>query len=394
MTMETLETLRRRTGASLCLECGKCSALCPLASIGEFAARRVTRQDPHEGLLEQAEEVHRCLTCASCEERCPQGIRFVEFVRGIREMIPPERRPPCPHGGVIQSAARLSGDAAGRSRRLDWVPDDARVATEGEVGLFVGCLPVFQEVFGEDLEIDLLDIARSAVRLLNEQGVTPVVLAGERCCGHDLLWSGDRAAFEGLARSNVAAFAERRVRRLITTCAECCRTWRLDYPDVAPEYRPTVEHISEFLARRIETDGSPSRRPPDETTVTYQDPCRLGRHLGVFDPPREVLRALAGVRIAEMDRTERDALCCGTAGFIHCDAASKRLQESRLRTAAATGAEALVTACPKCLVHFRCAQADARRTGGLSPGLEVVDLTVFADRRVHPEAPRPACAGG
>jgi Fe-S oxidoreductase len=209
-------------------------------------------------------------------------------------------------------------------------------------------------------------------------------LSEERCCGHDLLWNGEREAFEALAGANAAAFKARGVKHILTTCAECCRTWRLDYPDAAPDYQSRIQHMSEFLAERIEAgDLVPSGEAAG--AVTFQDPCRLGRHLGVTDAPRRVLETIGaggnggnGSRFVEMDKAGVDAQCCGTSGFIHCDANSKRLQSERLRSAAATGAEKLITACPKCLIHFHCAQSEDRLRRREAPRIEVEDLTVLA----------------
>lgn len=375
--MEALAELRRTTRASRCQECGKCTTMCPLAASGDFSARLIACQDSEKAVYDRPAAVQRCLTCALCEMRCPQEIRFTEFVRGVRALIPPAARWPCPHGQVLLSATRMMASSNMPARETDWVGGGLKVAEEGEIALFVGCLPLFDVVFQEELGVEMMEIARSAIRLLNHVGIEPVLVPRERCCGHDLLWSGDREAFLALANANAAAFAERGVRRVLTTCAECCRTWRLDYAEAVPDYRPRVEHFVEFLAERIACRefAFPGN---GVSTVTYQDPCRLGRHLGIYDPPRQVLAAMPGTTAVEMDRSGPDAVCCGTAGFIHCDAASRRLQAERLRSAAETGAETLLTACPKCLIHFVCAQAEDRRTNGGSPSVEVQDLTVFA----------------
>jgi Fe-S oxidoreductase len=260
---------------------------------------------------------------------------------------------------------------------MTWITDDLRVAEEGEVGLFVGCLSVFDFVFKEQLGVETIEIARSAIRVLNHLGIEPVVLEEERCCGHDQLWNGDGELFRALAKANAAAFAKRGIKHIITTCAECCRTWRLDYPEAVPEYQPKVEHLAEFLAPRLE-HGEVILRSNGDASLTYQDPCRLGRHLEVYDAPRQVLSAMPGATVVEMERHGRDALCCGTSGFIHCDADSRRLQSERLGEAVGTGAKTLVTACPKCLLHFNCAMAEDRRTNRAVPGITIQDLTVLA----------------
>lgn len=387
--METLRELRQSSGVARCVSCGKCTSLCPLGTRRGFSARRIAGQEIEEELAGRGVGVGRCLTCASCETRCPEGVQFTKFVRGIRERMPPEARRQPPHDGVFQSVARSMTGDRNPDRQPEWLGDGLEVAETGEVALFVGCLPFF-DLYFRDLAVDTLEIARSAVKLLNEAGIRPVIVPEERCCGHDLLWGGDREGFEALARGNAASFAERGVKRIVTTCAECCRTLRLDYPETVPGFRTTVEHISEFLAGQVKA-GKLSFGTTEPETLTFQDPCRLGRHLDVTQAPREVLGAIPDATVVEMKRSGRDAQCCGTSGFIHCDQASKDLQRQRLEEAADTGAATLVTACPKCLIHFRCAQEDEARRGG-EKNLQVQDFTVLAARslRHHPDEESPA----
>jgi Fe-S oxidoreductase len=322
--------------------------------------------------------VQRCLTCGVCEVRCPQGVHFADWVRGLREQIPAECRWPCPHGQTFESLAHLMAGAV-PSRDTAWLGDDLKVAEQGEVALFVGCLPFFDAYFGEDLGLKMLEIARAAIRLLNQQGIEPVVATDERCCGHDLLWGGDRESFEKLAAANAASFAARGVKRIVTACAECCRTWRLDYAEAVPGYRPQVQHVAELMAEAVE---SGRLELSGNETVTYQDPCRLGRQLGVVDEPRRVLSAMTGTSLVEMERSGRDAQCCGSPGFTHCDATSRALQTARLEDARNTGAGQLLTACPKCLIHLRCAQAESQRQQPQTPSIEIRDLTVYVASRM------------
>ncbi len=376
--MTDLATLRRDTAAVLCTACAKCATSCPLGGFGGFSPVRmiVASSGGHAMDLDQALIAQRCLTCEACEVRCPQGVHVAEFARGLRESIPDGLGAPCPHGSALQAAARL-GLAAGSERDLSWLDTDLRVAETGPIAVFVGCLPLFDAYFGESLGIRMTDIAQSAIRALNQLGIAPVLISDERCCGHDQLWSGDRDTFTELAGANAGAFRERGVETVLTTCAECCRTWRMDYPEAVPDYRPKVQHLVEFLDERLQA-GELTMSPRDDAiSVTYQDPCRLGRHLGVFDAPRRVLGAIPGLELVEMERSGADAACCGTAGFMHCDAASRSLQTERLAEAVATGAATLLTACPKCLIHLTCAQVEDRRVGLGAPQVNVEDLTVL-----------------
>ncbi len=376
--MGTLLNLKKSSRAALCVECGKCSTMCPLAEYGGFSAARVMSiEDPDTEIHGHAEAVQRCLTCGSCEVRCPQGVRYTEFVRGLRQELPDATRMACPHGQALQWAARLESEAQAPERDLSWIGTDVAIAEEGDVALFVGCLPLFDAAFARGYGVDVLQITRSAVRLLNRLGIEPVILPQERCCGHDLFWNGEQETFERLARANTQAFEDRGIETILTTCAECCRTWRLDYPKVVPGYQPRVEHLAEFLAPRLES-GELALHPSDNGPVTFHDPCRLGRQLGVYDAPRRVLEAVPGCQVTEMERSGQDSLCCGTSGFIHCDSSSRRIQSERLAGAAATGATTLITACPKCLIHFHCAQTEDRRTGRARAALQVEDLTVWA----------------
>jgi len=272
---------------------------------------------------------------------------------------------------------------AAPQRDLSWIGPELRVSPRGETALFVGCLPLFDAYFGDSLGVRTLDSARAAIRLLNDLGIEPVVLAEERCCGHDLLWTGDRDAFQRLADGNAAAYRKRGVKRILTTCAECCRTWRLDYADAVEGPLPRVEHLAEFLADRVGEGALAAAGDATRVRVTFQDPCRLGRHLGVVEAPRRLLAGAGETELVEMARSGRDATCCGTPGFTHCDATSLALQRERLEGARKTGATRLLTACPKCLIHFRCAQKLVPRAGGASGAIEIQDLTVFAADRLR-----------
>jgi len=374
--MDPLLNLRQSTGAGRCPACGKCTSMCPLAGDGGFSPRKIASQGVEEEMQGEAEGVSRCLTCGACETRCPQGVKFTDYVRGLREMIPPEERRSPPHDGVFESVARsMTGDNE-PTRDLSWIGDGLEIAEEGETALFVGCLPFF-DLYFKERGLETLEIARSAIRLLNKCGIKPVVLAQERCCGHDSLWGGDKETFDALAKANAETYASRGVKHILTTCAECCRTWSVDYAEAVSTYQPKVEHMAEFLAAKVES-GDLKFRENGHTSVTFQDPCRLGRHLGVTEAPRKVLDAMPGTERVEMNWSGQDALCCGTSGFIHCDSASRGLQEKRLAEASDTGAATLVTACPKCLIHFSCAQAEDRQNKRGTSQIEVKDFTVLA----------------
>jgi Fe-S oxidoreductase len=141
-------------------------------------------------------------------------------------------------------------------------------------------------------------------------------------------------------------------KRVVSTCPECVRTLKIDYPDLVGPHDLEVLHLSELLAERSLT---PRQQPTQR--VTFQDPCNLGRHLGIYQPPRQILSEL-GYELVEMKRSKHASLCCGTGCWRACGQVSKSIQVDRLREAKSTGAAMLVTACIKCQIHFKCAQTD------------------------------------
>lgn len=373
--MNALAALRQSSRAALCAECGKCTAVCPLAACGGFAARQFACQHLEEEVQGLGLGVRRCLTCAACEQRCPQGVRFTDLVRGLRGLTLGQESPPeCPHGGALLSLMRIMarGDAA--QDRLGWLGDGLKtVPDKGEVFLWTGCAAYYDAFFPE-LGISSVAAARASVRVLNRLGIVPVVSPQERCCGHDLLWNGDRPSFELLARHNAGLVAASGARTLVTPCAECLRTWKLDYePFLAGGAPLRIAHLSELVAERL---PELKWRPNGRRRLTFQDPCRLGRHLGIYEPPRQVLEALPGVEVAEMGRAGRTARCCAGGNWSHCDRFSKRIQVDRLGEARGTGAQVLVTACPKCRIHLRCAMRDP---DGGAAAIEIQDWSEVVD---------------
>jgi Fe-S oxidoreductase len=265
---------------------------------------------------------------------------------------------------------RLTADPALTPDRLGWLTDDLESSPDGETLYFVGCLPYFEVAFAQ-LEVPALEIARSVVRLMNAGGERPQVLAEERCCGHDLLWGGDEDSFLRLAELNAEAIRSSGARRVVSACPECVRTLAVDYPAFGLDLGVEVVHISQWLAQALE-EGRLALEL-GEQRLTFQDPCRLGRHMGEYDAPRTVLAALG--EVVEMPRSGRLAQCCGTSAWTACGAANKALQGEVLRQARASGADRLVTACVKCQIHFRCTLDDPDVEDGR---IEVVDLAQLA----------------
>jgi Fe-S oxidoreductase len=270
-------------------------------------------------------------------------IDFPEFTRALREKarkagnLPQES-----HHGMLQAIASLQTMDI-KQERTAWAEGAGNFKEKGEFFYFVGCLPYFDVVF-EYLNLTPTETARSAVALLNKMGVEPVISRDERCCGHDALWSGDEST---------GYF-----------------TFKEHYTKTFGSLPFEVLHMTEFLARELPGAGL-TFRPSTDGAITYQDPCRLGRWAGVYEPPRELLQLIPETTLVEMERSRENSLCCGTTAWMECSGCSKTMQMERLDEAIQTGAEALITACPKCQIHLTCAQTKTEL------GLKIVDLYAY-----------------
>ncbi len=361
-------------GVMHCLECGKCTGACPAAQVGKgLSPRLLVRRLLEEGLQGQGLQamVWECLTCGLCQERCPAGVRFLDFILALRRYYWKKgeqgRRT---HGGALHCLMRIQGEPGLSQDRLGWLEHGLRVRDHGDVLYFVGCIP-YLDLFFSHMGLDLSQIPVSAVRLLNELGVEPVILQDERCCGHDLLWAGDREGFERLRRLNLESFQEAGVKTIVTACAECSYVLRHHYPAPGEPYPFEVMHLSEFLLRNL-------FRPRATLNMvgTYQDPCRLGRLQGVFEPPRSLLASV--MRLVEMPHFASGAWCCGNSAWLNCDVYSKQMQVERLLEARKSGSRVVATACPKCQIHLRCAMRDPNLLHGVE--MEVQDFSVLLAR--------------
>jgi len=351
--------LAKQTRAWACYDCGKCTATCPISRAGgDYSPRRhvLAANRGENGGIDAGGNLRMCLTCSLCDSRCPVQVDYTNLVRKLREIsYRADTQMECPHGGALQALMRMMANGGLSQHRLEWLSGGMKTdAREGQVFYWTGCA-VYFDAFFEKLGVKTLDANRAAVRLMNYLNFTPIVSPEERCCGHDLLWNGDRENFERLARHNVALVRESGAEILVTSCAECLRTWKMDYAPFFEGKTPRMLHISEFIVQhraelKFERDGK--RR------VVFQDPCRLGRHLGIYEPPRQVLKGIAGVELVEMRKSGPAAVCCAGGTWSNCDRFAKKIQVDRLRDARATGAEVLATACPKCQIHFRCAMKD------------------------------------
>ncbi len=352
---KAVDSIVSDTGAHDCVECGKCTSICPVAKLDKDFSPRLIVLRALEGVadsLSTDRDIWACITCEMCNSMCPYKVDYSGFIQGMRgEAVLLGNEPECSQGGLLQSMMRIMANTE-KQDRLSWVPENIRVADQGDTFYFTGCAPHLDAVF-EDRNLNLTGTAISTVKLLNHAGVTPVVSNDEVCCGHDLNWAGDNENFEKLMEKNLKAVEKSGAKRIVFACPECYRTWKMDYQDIVGDLDYEMMHITELLTQ-LSDEGKINLDVKEKDTVTYHDPCRLGRHLGVYDAPRDLLK-MTGVEIREMANTRDKSACCGVSAWLTCGKAAKQMQIDRIAEAKRTGAQRLLTMCPKCRIHLDCA---------------------------------------
>ena len=382
--MNPFKEIIQTNRAWLCLDCGKCSSVCPITIhlVDGYTSPRLlveTAVSSGEDPVLEDPLLWSCLTCQRCSEICPSLVDFSSFIQDARQIARNKNLSgDCTHSGMIQTWGRLMTDPNLIQNRLDWLGDDLNTSKDSDTIYFPGCLPYYEEAFA-NLGIEGIEIARAAVKILNHLGIEPILLENERCCGHDQFWQGDMENFHRLAELNLEMIKESGAKRIITTCPECAYTLKHTYPEEAGDHNLQVLHLVQLLEQSGFSSGERKESRTENGSVTYQDPCRLGRFSGVYQQPRDIIRHL-GYELIEMDHNRHSSICCGTSCWSTCGQVNKKIQSERLSEARSTGADTLVTTCIECQIHLKCAQKDPLRE---EETVKIRDLTTIIAETIN-----------
>jgi Fe-S oxidoreductase len=203
-------------------------------------------------------------------------------------------------------------------------------------------------------------VGRATLAVLKAAGVDFGLIEGEKCCGDAVRKAGGESLFQGLAETNVGVMNGLGVKKVVVPSPHCLSTFSKEYPALGGKW--DVKHVVQVLADRVKA-GRLAMTKPVAGTAIYHDPCYLGRHLGVYDAPREVLAAVPGVKLLEFARNRADAVCCGGGGgrLWMETPVEERFAVLKLREAVARGADTVVTACPYCISMFEDARTALNR---------------------------------
>jgi Fe-S oxidoreductase len=411
-------TWKQMLDFATCTECGRCQSVCPAWNTEKPLSPKLLVMGLRDNMFSSssrlltdgdasAEEIPTlvpftidpdvlwsCTTCGACVEECPVDIEHIDAIVDMRryEVLMESRFPS--EAGLMLRNIENQGDpwGLGQSKRTDWtatldfeipvvsgtIPDDV------EYLYWVGCAGALDERARKGVQ--------ATARMLHRAGVTFAILGPkESCTGDPARRMGNEYLYQEQAKANIATLDGVGAKKVIASCPHCFNTIKNEYPALGGHFE--VIHHSELLGHLV----SAGRLVPGDGyqgTVTYHDPCYLGRHNRVFDEPRSVISAIPGARQVEMKRCRERGFCCGAGGarmWMEEDL-GRRVNMERTAEALGTGADVVSTACPYCMIMLD----DAVRANAKEEEVRVLDISQLFEESllsgVRPPAPGPAVA--
>jgi Fe-S oxidoreductase len=378
-----------------CTECGRCSDMCPANTVGRPLSPKMIsiklrdqaykqypllsqkktdskQEEPPEiiGDLIQPDEVWSCTTCGACEEECPVMIEYIDKMIDMRRHMIETGQAPKTFNQVLTYFEK-TGNPFGKpaAKRADWTKElpevPVKVLKEGDSMdvLF------FVDSYGS-YDPRIQAIAGAIAKGFNRAKIDFGILGpAEWDSGHQVRRLGEEGLFQVLVEQNMVGLESVQFKRIVTTDPHAFNTLKKDYP------KPfEVQHYAQFFLDLVRQGVLKlQNKVSAEDCYTYHDPCYLGRHNGIYQEPRALLRAIPGLQMVEMERARDRSFCCGGGDVIlwhEIEQEEIRMAEKRIQMAREAGANVIVTACPFCLIHFE----DAIKTAGLESQMRVIDL--------------------
>ena len=352
-----------------CYQCGKCETVCPWNRVRKFPVRRIVNQAKLGVVPFESEDIWLCATCGRCPQRCPRGVEIIDVMRAMRRLLVPDGVVPASIPSLRSTMTSLAsvGNPWGQepNDRANWAKDlGVKEFDENtEVLYFPCCYPSYDP--------RLKKVSQATANILNKAGVNFGVLGSkEMCCGESVRKAGNETLFKRLAKENIKTFIDSGVKKIVVSSPHCFHTFKNEYSEFKVNFE--VVHISQYIFELI-NEGRLQIVKEYGKKVTYHDPCYLGRHNGIYDEPRGVLKKIPGLELTEMAESREDSLCCGMGGgrvWMETEK-SERFSTLRVEQAVGVGAQVLATSCPYCITALE----DSRLTLKDSEVIQIKDIT-------------------
>ncbi|KAB2348471.1 (Fe-S)-binding protein [Actinomadura rudentiformis] len=410
-----------------CTECGRCQSQCPAWNTGKPLSPKMVILDLRDHAFHKAPymlaseeerekftdeqklamEVDKelvgedgvihpdvlwsCTNCGACVEQCPVDIEHIDHILDMRRFqVMIESSFPS-EAGVMLKNLENKGNPWGMSemKRLEWIEEldfeveviDEKMPEDVEYLFWVGCAGA--------LEDRAKKTTKAVAELLHIAGVKFGVLGPmEACTGDPARRLGMEFVFQMLGQQNVETLNEAGVKKIVATCPHCFNTLANEYPQIGGQYE--VVHHTQLLAHLVD-EGKLTPVTPIEESITYHDPCFLGRHNKVYKQPRDIMAKVPGVKTQEMHRHKDRGFCCGAGGARMWmeERIGKRINTERVDEALETNPDTVSTACPFCLVMLGDAINEKKNEGAAKESLEVVDVSQLLIRSIKGEGAAP-----
>ena len=339
---------------------------------------------------ELAEWVYQCSECGNCTEVChmtqnlhvicptSNWIDHVKVWDALRkDLVEAGYAPIERHENILDymyTDDMRNPYGENETSKFEWANNFPEIKEEGENMFFGGCtIPLRQA-----------DTLKNMMKILTAAGMEVAISRDEWCCGSVALRIGDEKPILKYIKHNIDIFRKKGAKTIFTACAGCYRTWKKDYPEILGEDLPfEVKHITEVLIELLNEKKIPFKEAiEDSVSVTYHDPCHLGRHMNLYEIPREVISQIPGVKLIEMKRNKNNAWCCGAGGGVKSQFPELAIKISmeRIEEAIESGAEILTTSCPFCITNFYDAYNELEI--GLKEKIKVIDLIDFIASKI------------